>query len=60
MKKTNFKTYYVILDITTLEIRLCKTKQSVANIIKMHRNSIAIDDKPIIRGNLKVYKVKEE
>jgi hypothetical protein len=60
MKKTNFKVFYVILDIATLEIRLCSTKQKVADILGIHRNSVKIGEKPILRGNLKVFRVREE
>lgn len=60
MKKTNFKSFYIIIDTSTLEARLCKTKQRVADILEMHRNSINIGEKPIIRGNLRISKITEE
>ena len=60
MKKTNFKEFYVIIDTITLDVRLCSSKQTLASILGIHRNSVKIGDKPILRGNLRVLKVKEE
>ena len=60
MKKTNFKEIYVVLDLTSLNVRLCSSKQRLADILGIHRNSVKIGKEPVLRGNKRVIKVTEE
>lgn len=60
MKKTNFKEFFVVIDITNLDVRLCSSKQTLANILGIHRNSVKIGKEPVLRGNKRIIRVIEE
>jgi len=57
VKKPKDKALFVILNTKTLHIRLCKTKQRLAEILNLHRNTITNIEFPYNTGDITVFNV---
>jgi len=60
MKKTNFKQYYIAIDLNTFSIHLSNNKTKIADIVKVHRNTIATVTSRAVFKDFLVVRVTEQ